>query len=98
MRYRGLSAWPPQWIKTGGGSSEAAPNILSGEIGILSRVVFSKVDDTRCYILIDFNKEEYMGTLLIEYAGFCRQISSLLQKHLGDSIEKIGSLDLSDLL
>jgi hypothetical protein len=39
-----------------------------------------------------------MGTLLIEDAGFCRQISSLLQKHLGDSIEKIGSLDLSDLL
>jgi hypothetical protein len=95
MRYGGLSAWPPQWIKTGGGSSEAAPNIRNRNS---KQVVFSKVDDTRCYLLIDFNKEEYMGTLLIEDAGFCRQISSLLQKHLGDSIEKIGSLDLSDLL
>lgn len=99
MRYHGVPSWPPKWAKTGGGRYEVAPNTLSGEIGILDRVVLSKVDPfTRCYLLIDFSDDEYIGTLLLEDPGFCRQMFHLLQQHLGEPIEKIGRLDLSYLL
>ena len=70
--------------------------MLRGEIGVLTHVVPSKTEPhTRCYLLIDFKDERYMGTLLFDNAAFCCQVSNLLENHIGKLIKEIGDLDLS---
>jgi hypothetical protein len=40
----------------------------------------------------------YMGCLLIDDEGFCREIQKLLNDHCGQAIADIGRLDVSHLL
>lgn len=98
MSYRGVRNWPPTWTKTGG-SPDLARETLHGEIGTLDQVLLSRVDPyTRCYLMIEFNNELYMGTLLFEDAAFCRQFCEFLQHYVGKSIREIGSLSVSHML
>ena len=96
MSYRGTRNWPPTWTKTSGGSRAVAEETLRGEIGILERVLLSRVEPcNRCYLSIEFKHIVYLGSLLFDDATFCSQISDLLQPHIGKSIKEIGDLDLS---
>jgi hypothetical protein len=96
MSYRGVSNWPPTWVKLAGSMVQWT---LRGELGVLSNVLISQIDPrTRCYLIIEFEGESYMGTLLFEDAAFCLQLHELLQNHIGKSIQKIGGLDLSHTL
>jgi len=98
MSYRGMRNWPPTWVQSGGLRDTATPT-LHGEIGTLTQILLSRIEPyTRCYLLIEFKGESYMGTLIFEDAAFCRQIHNLLQQHCGDSIRRIGNLDLSHTL
>lgn len=64
-----------------------------------ARYLISKiVPDTRCYLIIEFEGETYMGTLLFRDAIFCHQVYELLQKHIARPIKEIGDVDVGYLL
>jgi hypothetical protein len=48
--------------------------------------------------MIDHQGSSYVGCLLIDNHGFCRQIVTLLQEHLDRPIAEIASLNLSHTL
>src|SRR5262245_20850139 len=98
MSYRGLRNWPPSWVQTGGLRNIATPTLI-GEVGMLTEVMLSRIEPhTRCFLLIDFKQQSWMGVLLFDDAAFCRQVHDLLQQHLGESIRQIGNLDVSHML
>ena len=47
------------------------------------------------FLVIKHEQREYIGCLFFSDRTFCEYITKLLQEHCGDSIEHIGSLDLS---
>jgi hypothetical protein len=63
-----------------------------GEVGIL-KVVSADTDRKRCFLTIEYDNEPYMGCVLVSDRSFCRQLSIMLQQHLGWTIEQIGGLD-----
>lgn len=89
MSYRNIRNWPPTWVHTSGLRDKKK----AGEIGVLTEVILSQVDPySRCYLLVEFEGDSYMGTLLFENATFCRQIYEMLQLSAGRSIRRIGGL------
>ena len=91
MVYRGIPNWPPVWTQT----TAKATKILKGELGTLNRTVMHDLMSHRCFLLIEHEKENYMGCLMFDDATFCKQIHQLLQFYVGCSIEEIGNIDLS---
>jgi hypothetical protein len=70
----------------------------NGEIGTLTGTIFYKDLPKRLYLIIEFERERYMGALAFNDATFCRQLHSILQNHFQKSIKEIGDLDLSNTL
>ena len=94
MCYRGLRNWPPIWTWRGG---EGADRQVRGEVGVLRDVLLSQVKPrSRIYLIIEHEKEEYMGCLLFTDAAFCAQICELLNKHRGFRVADLGNLDLDE--
>jgi len=52
----------------------------------------------KCFLVIDFHDEAYIGSLIFKDHSFCDQISRLLRDHIGRSIKDVGDLDLSSTL
>jgi hypothetical protein len=95
MCYRGLNNWPPTWTWRGG-QENIRPK---GEVGILRDVFLSRVEPkSRIFLIVEHEKQEYMGCLLFSDWTFCGQISELLRSHCGKSIAEIGSLDISHVV
>jgi hypothetical protein len=92
MSYHGLNNWPPVWTWRGG-QEDIRPK---GEIGVLRDVFLSRVEpNLRLFLIMEHEKEEYMGCLLFNDWTFCGQIYELLKAHCGSSIAEIGTLDAS---
>jgi hypothetical protein len=49
----------------------------------------------RCYLIMDLDRAEYVGTLLVSYPDFCREICSVLIRNSGKTIREIGDIDLN---
>jgi hypothetical protein len=95
ITHRGLPSWPPAWIRIHGEEN----GHRKGEIGILKDAMLTKIEPPMaCYLIIEYEKTEYMGALLIDDDSFCRQIYDLLQRHIGYDIHYIGGLDLGHTL
>jgi hypothetical protein len=94
MQYRGIPSWPPVWSLTRTGGAETR----RGEIGILTHVVPNHALTNRCYLIIEYERERYMGCLLVDNISFCSLVGTLLQEHIGRSIKEIGDLDLGHTL
>ena len=80
------------WI---GGNGDERPK---GEVGILKQV--KPVDGqfvNRCFLWMQYQDSTYVGCLLLTATPFCHQLSNLLEKNCGQSVEYIGGLDLSHL-
>ncbi len=90
MTYRGAPNWPPVWMQWGIDGVKA----VNGEVGVLI-YVYAVADSRKCYLVIEYENQNYTGTLLFDDASLCREIVNLLQHHLGQSIQKIGDLDVS---
>jgi hypothetical protein len=70
-----------------------------GEIGVLKEVFMSKIDQTsRIFLIVEYQKEEYVGSLLFSDQTFCQAIHALLAQCIDKEIPAIGSLDLGPLL
>ena len=95
MSYRGIDNWPPVWTWRGG-----AENIRPmGEVGILRDLFLSRMEQrSRLFLIMEHQKQEYMGCLLFNDSTFCAQIYELLKAHCGNTIAEIGSLDVSRLV
>jgi len=91
LSYRGIASWPPVWINI----RDFEAKKLTGEIGVLTHALLHDDVPTKCFLAIEFERVQYMGSVIFEDPAFCRQIHALLQPHIGRSIKEIGSLDLS---
>ena len=91
MSYQGVANWPPIWVQTPGRNIKT----LKGEIGILRTIVRHKQTPKRCFLMIEHDREFYIGGLNFDDAMFCEQIHDLLKSYLGRSIQKISGIDLS---
>jgi hypothetical protein len=94
MSYRGIRNWPPVWTCVRNGSYKTA----TGEIGVLKYVHSNALLSSRLYLVIEHEKDKYVGTLLFDKPPFCQQLSALLRFHLGRTIKEVGDLDLSHTL
>ena len=90
MRYRSLPNWRLVCVRCRGPHAK-----ITGELGVLTDVKWYDLTANRCFLLIEFQTERYMGSLIFDDAAFCRQIHDLLQDHIGASIKAIGDLDIS---
>jgi hypothetical protein len=52
----------------------------------------------RCFLIIDYDGNEYVGALLFDDKAFCQLVFKFLLAHCGESIREIGGLDLSHSL
>ena len=94
MSYRGVRNWPPVWTLRKNGSVKT----LMGEVGVLKYVHSNTEMSNKCFLVIDFQHEAYIGSLIFKDHSFCDQITRLLRDHIGRSIKDIGDLDLSSTL
>ena len=78
MSYRGSSNWPPVWTHFRNGTIKT----VRGEVGTLAHVHSNGLSSNRCYIVIDYEEEMYVGTLIFGDIVFCNQIRDLLKLHL----------------
>ena len=70
-----------------------------GDIGILKAAILSPVDPSdHCFLIMEHEGQEYVGVLLFEDFFFCHQVYTVLLEHLGEPIQQIGDIDLSDSL
>jgi hypothetical protein len=90
MSYRHVRNWPPVWTQ----ARKEANKTLRGEIGIL-RYVQGGPTSNKCYLVIDYYSEYFVGTLIFDDLSFSAQVADLLQKQVGRSIKEIGDIDLS---
>ena len=88
--------WPPVW--TLAVTRNGSVKTLMGEVGILKYVHSNSLMSNKCFLIIDFQDEAYIGSLIFKDHSFCDQISHLLRDHIGRSIKDIGDLDLSSTL
>ena len=89
MSYRGIPNWPPVWI------CGTTNKRLTGEVGILARVINNEKLRAKCFLVIEYETHVYTGCLLFDDESFSRQISELLEFYIGSSIRDIGSIDLA---
>jgi hypothetical protein len=94
MSYRGVPNWPPVWTLARNGSVR----ILRGEVVVLTQVLSNSEMSKKCYLVIDFEGERFVGTLLCDDPIFCLQIPDILRRYIGRRIIDIGDLDVSHTL
>jgi hypothetical protein len=92
MTYRNVPNWPPVWTQQRKGSVKT----LKGEIGVLKYVYASStVPVNKCYLVIEHEKETYIGALQFDDQSFCDQVSKLLKGQIGRSIQQVGDFEMS---
>lgn len=88
MCYRGVCNWPPTWV------SKEKTHALTGEVGTLRYVFASNQVQDKCFLVIDFENQSYIGTLMFDHPSFCVRIVHVLRSHTGRSIKEIGDLEI----
>jgi hypothetical protein len=93
MCRHGISNWPPIWTQARKDNNKR----VRGEFGVL-RYVHSTRFANKCYLVIEYNAEHYVGSLIFDDVSFCWQISNMLNNYIGEAVKDIGSLDVSHTL
>ena len=91
MRRRGIPNWPPVWTRP----TKEGNKTERGEVGILRYVHVKDSISNKCFLVIEHDKEHYVGCLIFDDVAFCSQISNLLRDQVGRAVKEIGDLDLS---
>ena len=68
--------------------------MIKGEVGVLRYVRSTDEPSKKCFLVIDYDGQYYVGSLLFDDSAICSKICALLQLHLGRSIKDIGDLDV----
>ena len=92
MTWLGRPNWPPEWTGTYGPNNP----LPRGEVGILLRVesASSNLDTPHCFLVMQWNQQEYFGSLYFDEENFLTEIAALLRGCVGRPIAEIGSLDI----
>lgn len=84
--------WPPKWTGPYG------PNkpLPQGEVGVLKAVKPAAATPvgTRCHLVMSYNDDDYLGTLLFEDEEFHDRICAVFTENIGSTISAIGSIDI----
>lgn len=64
----------------------------------MKRVHSNNIMANKVFLVIDYQGEIYVGSLIFKDPAFCKQISHFLPDHIGRPIKDIGDLDLSHTL
>ena len=91
MSYHGIPNWPPIWTQ----GTEKSKKTVRGEVGILRYVHDVNPASNKIYVVIEYEKEHYVGTLIFDDVKFRHQMTGLLQQHVNRPVEEIGDIDLS---
>ena len=91
MSFHRVGNWPPVWTK---GTTRQNTQMIRGEVGILRYVQAYGQSSKKCYLVIEYTGEHYVGTLLFNDVKFRCQITELLRQHIGRSIKEIGDLEV----
>jgi hypothetical protein len=96
LSFGGNSSWPPVWKWKQGPKMKELPR---KEIGVLKDVRRSGLLDPeyRLFLTVEHKGNEYVGTVTLHDGEFHRQLNALLLEHVGESVAKIGGLDVSHL-
>ena len=94
MSYGGVKNWPPVWTRT----ERQVVKTIKGEVGLLTYVHSNPMVSSKCYLVIEYEGETYVGTLIFDTHDFCKLVGQLLTFNLRRPITEIGDLDLSHLL
>lgn len=92
MRHDEKSNWPPVWTRASIGAPERG---LRGEFGTLKRVKCDTITTGKCFLMMEHESQDYVGTLLFDDGLFCWLLSVELKQHIGKSLKEIGYLELS---
>jgi len=91
MCYQRVHNWPPIWIQ----DTKQGAKTLKGEVGVLTYVYSNTRVSNKCYLVIEYEHENYIGSLIFDDHPFCTQVALVLQSQVGRPIEEIGNLELS---
>ena len=94
MSYRGVPNWPPLWTL----AKEISVGNLRGALGVLRYVHSSGEVSKKCYLVIEHERDIYVGYLLCQDHASSTKIAHILRDHIGRSIQEIGDLDLSYIM
>ena len=90
MSYGVVRNWPPIWTATDGTTFRPRT-----EIGTLIDVRMNDSFRLRLYLTIKYQRETYVASISFDESQFYKHIFSLLQTHIGCSIQEIGDLDVN---
>ena len=93
LTYHELPSWPPVWTRAGAETQRT----LIGEVGTLQYVHANPNLSSRCFLIIDYEGQSYVGTLLLESHG-AASTARILTANLKRPIKDIGDLDISEML
>jgi hypothetical protein len=68
---------------------------ISGEVGILRYIHSSGSPSHKCYLVIEYEAEHYVGTVFFDDRTFRDQMIALILQNIGRPIKEIGDLDVS---
>jgi hypothetical protein len=92
MTWQGRPTWPPTW------NGPHGPNnpLPQGEVGVLQGVETGAASllGTCCLLVMSYNDQDYVGTLLFQDEEFHKKLCAVLNGHVGSPISAIGSLDI----
>ena len=92
LSCKGVSSWPPKWLWGGGRRYVLA----RGEVGVLKDAMLSSIEPyEKCFLIMEHERRQYIGTLLVGDSVFCREIYTVLIEQRGKPIREIGEIDLS---
>jgi hypothetical protein len=91
MSGYGIPNWPPVWV----GQGIAGKEPPRGEVGILKEVRPSlALLPNRLFLIIEYNRREYMGCLFFDNREFCGQMEKLLRRLCNRTVAEIGGIDV----
>jgi hypothetical protein len=91
MCYKRVRNWPPVWVRR----KQLIAKSVIGEFGILAAVRYGSATPGKCHLVIEHEREEFIGALLFDDFMFCEVVVKLLEENVGRKIAEIGSIDLS---
>jgi hypothetical protein len=88
LKYQSVQNWPPVWTR----GTEPIVKPVKGEVGVLKEVHYDSGTSNKCFLVIDYQFQSYIGCITWPTRSFGTQLTHFLRGHIGRSIKDIGDL------
>lgn len=92
VNHRARPIWPPVCATRDGTKT------VTGEVGVLKYVHANRQGSNTCYLVIEYQNEKFVGSLMFTDTSVCTAVSGLLKQNIGRRIKEIGDLELPNNL